>query len=270
MLRKYIVYLWIGYLCFLTPALASYISMSTTFSVQEKDGNLTITITSENKGDESAHQVQFKAHVGEHQYISSITPKLNVNEKATAVFTLTNPLKLPGTYPVFVTTYYQDANGYKFSAISVGSFDFQTPVRGDIQIKGEEIKIPANGKNKLHFTIRNNSSQAHQLKLRLHIPDELTLVEELNAVSIDSRAEKTITYVVKNFSALENSSYAVFLVAEYDHDGKHYTSSTSTIVRISATQSIFSISPKYVIPIVAVLIIGFIILQFRRKKTVAG
>ncbi|MDM8551594.1 hypothetical protein QUF72_16020 [Desulfobacterales bacterium HSG2] len=250
---------------FSTSADASYITMETNFGIRESDNAILLKISAQNKGDEPAYAVQFEASLGKAGVTGQTISRLNVNQNTDEDFEIRDAFTLPGHYPVIIKTHYQDANSYPFSSLTLGFYDYKTPVISDISVKSEEIDIPANGSGELNFTLRNNSDKQQELSLELHVPDELATNEGTKTITIGSKEKKTLAFAVENFSALENSSYAVFLIGQYDDKGKHYSISSPAIVRIKPMSAGLSPFLWLVITIITAFILIVVVLLLRRN-----
>jgi hypothetical protein len=135
-----------------------------------------------------------------------------------------------------------------------------------IKIKGQEADMPVDGETRVQFTLFNNGTSPHDIELSLHVPDEVLVTVETNTLTLQAKEEKEVAFVLKNFSALENSSYAVLLAVGYSDDGKYYGGLSSTIVHIKEVQSVFSaFSPKWIVASMAVLFLVFLALQFKTR-----
>lgn len=222
-------------------ALASYISMATEFSITNAPDGLELVVATENRGDEPSYGVQFEAQAGHKQFTSAEVPLLIVNEKTTAHFPVDDAFGLPGRYPIVIKTHYRDANAYPFSALTVGFYDYQEPVLSKILMRTENTDIPSNGSATLSVLVRNNDSVPRDLEVVLHLPNELAAVADKQSLQLDPGHEATLNYLVENFSALENSSYSVAVIAQYEDDERHYSASGSSVMRITAASVMTSL-----------------------------
>jgi hypothetical protein len=166
---------------------------------------------------------------------------------------------------VLVKVHYQDANKYPFTAASVGFYDFQYPVVSKVLIRAEDAVIPSNGKVAVNYTVRNNDSVEHDLILTLQLPDELATLKYSDGLSIGPGQSKSLQYVMENFSALENSAYAVALVADYEDGERHYSTAGSGTVRITGPDTLGVDMLRVVAAISAVVLAFLIIIRLRRS-----
>ena len=248
-----------------TSVVASYITMATGFSVTEGADGLTLNVTTKNQGDEPAYGIQFEVQVGNQALTSATVPQLGVNETTSSDFSIHEVFDLPGHYPVLIKTHYQDANTYPFTALSIGFYDFQHPAVSKILIRAEDASIPLNGKGTMQYTVRNNDSAERDLVLTLHLPDELATLKDSDSLIIGPMESKSLQYTVENFSALENSGYAIALVAEYDDGNSHYSTAGTGTIRITAPDTKGGYLP-WIAAVAAAIVLAFlIIIRLRRK-----
>ena len=215
-------------------ALASYITMATEFSITATPTGLDLVVASENRGDEPSFGVQFEVQAGDKQFTSAEVPRLTVNEKTSERFPVGDAFGLPGHYPIVIKTHYKDGNAYPFSALTVGFYDHQEPVVSKVLMRTQNADIPSNGSGTVSVLVRNNDAVPRDLEVVLHLPDELAAIAERQSLQLAPGTEETLDYVVENFSALENSSYSVALIAQYEDGERHYSASGSAVVRITA------------------------------------
>lgn len=244
----------------------SYISMETSLSVTASPGEVEAKVTTRNKGDEPAHQVRLEIQAMGQTFAGSSAVQLGVDQTHVDTFSLGDLFPLEGRYPVFVKTHYQDGNSYQFSALHGGLHDYGQAVATDIRIKGHEADMPVDGETGMRFTLFNNGTGSHDIELSLHVPDEILVTGETNTLTLQAKEEKEVAFVLKNFSALENSSYVVFLAAGYSDDGQYYGGLGSAIVHIKEIQSVFSaFSSQWVLIAMAALFLVFLALQFKTR-----
>lgn len=248
-----------------TNVLASFISMATDFSVTEGPDGLTLNVITKNQGDESAYGIQFEVQIGNQNFISTSVAKLDVNETTSSDHSINEAFQLPGHYPVLIKTHYQDANTYPFTSPAVGFYDYQYPVVSKVLIRAEDASIPSNGKGTMKYTVRNNDSVERDLTLTLHLPDELAALRDTDSLTIGPKQSKSLQYTIENFSALENSGYAIALVAEYDDGKSHYSTAGSGTIRITEPNPMKGYLPWVVAAATAVFLAFLIIVRLRRK-----
>lgn len=242
-------------LSILPMANASYITLETAIATSPSSVSVSIT----NKGDEPAYNVQ-PSLISPVAASSDAKQRLEINEKQTSMFDIELSDSLPGTYPVILNIDYADANNYPFSAIATSTLVNKVATSPGLIMVLEPIKL--SDSNKLKLSVKNLDDYKKDIKIKIIVPKELT-VEDSKQLSLEARSSGKLSFKIEDFSARPESTYAVFAVAEYDKDGKHYTSITSSPVKIvkglNIPISILSIS-------LAALLIIYIVYKIRKKN----
>src|SRR3989344_3979868 len=148
------------FLLLIPIAAASYISIQSSITTTENETTITVT----NFGDEPAYDVQLSLDINNQKAISNIKKQLNIKETFKWEEPLTTTLKNPGKYPSILTTNYQDANAYPFSAISVSTLDHKQATISDISANMDNIELSEKGK--LVLTIKNLAENPKDLNIR--------------------------------------------------------------------------------------------------------
>ena len=247
-------------------ATASYITMATEFSITATPAGLELVVASEHRGDEPSYGVQFEVQAGDKQFTSAEVPRLSVNENTTERFPVSDAFGLPGHYPIIIKTHYKDGNAYPFSALTVGFYDHQEPVLSKILMRAQNADVPSNGSGTVNVVVRNNDAAPRDLEVVLHLPDELAAATEQQSLQLAPGSEETLRFVVENFSALENSSYSVALIAQYEDDERHYSTSGSAVVRITAPGAMTS-RWIWVFGGVGAVVLALLIVVMLRRRT---
>ena len=216
-----------------SSAVASYITMVTNFSVTVKPEELTLVVTAENRGDVTAHDVQFEIIINDRVLAGPVVEILEQDKKTSAEFTLTDKIGLPGRYPAVIKTYYKDASGHGFTALTVGFYDYHSTIKSTVSISGQASSMPVDGKGQVTFVLRNEGQTEQKIDLALFIPNELSADQEQDVIEIGPQQETTIVFKLKNYSALANSSYPISLVGQYEDTGNHFSMAGSAVVRIA-------------------------------------
>ncbi len=265
-MKKKILFILLLSLLLPSRGVASYITMTTNFSIEKDDRGLTLVVTSKNNGDESAYDIQYEIRAGSQTFLGSSVAQLGVNKEIRQDFAIDDAFEHPGHYPVIIKTHYRDANSYPFSALATGFYDYKAPTLSGVLIRADNLKIPSNGKGVIEFTVRNSDSVAHELNLVFHLPNELAVLEEDQQRSIGPRETEILRYTLENFSALDNSSYAVVLIAEYEEEGKHYSTAGSLLVQITEP-TIVSKKMLWILLAVGALVIALlVVVRFRHSR----
>ena len=248
-----------------TRGVASYITMATIFSIEENDQGLTLVVKSTNRGDEPAYDIQYEIRAGSQTFLGSSVSQLGVNNGIRQDFSIDDAFERPGHYPVVIKTHYRDANAYPFSALTAGFYDYGKPALSGVLIRADNLKIPSNGKGVIEFTVRNSDSVAHELDLVLHLPNELAVLEGDQQRSIGPGDTEILRYTVENFSALDNSSYAVVLIAEYEEEGKHYSTAGSILLQVTVPTAV-SREMLWILLAVSALVIALLVVVLIRRS----
>ncbi len=215
-----------------TNAFCSYITMATDFSITVNSEGLAIVVMAENRGDVPAHDVQFEIIMDERVLAGPIVKLLEVDGKTSVEYSLADLFGLPGRYPVIIRTYYKDASGHRFTALTVGFYDYKSTNMPAVSISGHATKLPVNGKEQLKFVLRNDGLTGQKIDLALFLPNELSTSHERSTIEIDPQQEETLVYDVENYSALANSSYPVSLVGRYEDAGSRFGVAGSAVVQV--------------------------------------
>lgn len=253
----------------LTPnlVLASYISLTTTISTDLMTENTTkIDVKLSNSGDESANNVEISL-ISDFQsdpvYVGTLTPNMPFETELNV--SLKEDIQ-PGKYPVVVLVDYSDANGYPFSSVSPGSIVYKTPTVSKVTSMETELSLSGKESKKLTFTVRNLDDVSHETDIKLILPRELKVDDEVKTITIQSKEEKEIDFDVSSFSALSGSSYVVLVTMEYENEGLHYSSFGKGIIRITEKSDLVVLPDWLPISFIVILILVFIYYQFRGKK----
>jgi len=250
-----------------THAFAAYITMATDFSVTVKPEELALVATAENRGDVPAHEVQFEIIINERVLTGPVVEILEQDKKMSAEFTLTDMVGVPGRYPVVIKTYYKDASSHRFTALTVGFYDYRSTIESAVSISGQATTIAVDGKGQITFVLRNDGQTEQKIGLDLIIPNELSATHEHTVIEIGPQREATVDYEIENYSALANSNYPVSLVGQYEDAGSHFGVAGSAVVSIAG-----DVKPAARVVWIWVLLGGFIpgIMIFLRLQKATG
>ncbi len=243
---------------------ASFISISSNLTVKVQKDQLKIELMAENKGDESAFSAQAEFRIGGKTYLAKKLNELPVggNYRTEQMVKLA-PGKA-GVYPLLMVMHYADANQYPFSALSAHTYVYQneaiSPVFGQLKstafMKEGEISL----------SLKNLSDKEVKVLTRLESPRELTVEGPVINLMIAPRSESSVSFKVKNFSALAGSTYQVFAVSETEDADLHYTSIAPASIRIKSSDGIMGLTQPVIMILLLVLVVFFIGAQFFKKK----
>jgi hypothetical protein len=249
---------------FTFSASASYISLKTTVTSRVLNSILEVSISAKNEGDEAAYGVQAEVRVGERKSLLNKVERLGINQfyRAQASFKLDH--KNPGQYPLTVTLYYADANQYPFSALTCQTFSNKAEAL-PLDIFGRMRSATFWEAGKIKLALKNMGKTEMAVSTYLVVPRELTVDEEAYRLKIPAMSDRQLSFGVKNFSALSGSTYQVFAISEYEKNGIHLTSITPGFIKIVQSRTFLGIDYIYLAGILAVLVVVFMVVQFRRS-----
>lgn len=244
---------------------ASYISLNTTVTAKSDKTNLKILVSAQNKGDESAFNVKAGIKAGNKTILAASKQELGINQIYSAEALVGFENQISGQYPLVVTMHYADANQYPFSALNAQTFNVKVDtLPSDLFGQMGATTIWQDGE--LALKLKNLGDSNINASIYLATPRELTSTASPQAISIPAKEQTSITFPVKNFSALNGSAYQVFAVAEYDLNGSHHTTITPGTVRISESKKIFGVDYNALLIIAIILIGAFLVFQFLPKN----
>lgn len=222
-----------------TPATVwAQISLSITTTVDSATlPDLSVVVEVTNGGKESAHALRATIQTG----AARVTiPGQDVRPGQSHKFTASIPVQAskPGTYPVFVTIAYADANGYNFSALAWSSYSSGAPTTSDIF--GVLTASPVSDKGEIRLKLKNNSSEARTLALAPVLPLELTPEGLPGTLTLAPGQENELTGSIANFSALGGSRYPIFIALEYETADAHFSNVITTVVDVVTPGTVFS------------------------------
>lgn len=247
-----------------TTAWAGSISIETTLqaSVGEK---VKITVIVRNQGNDAARDVTPRMRFNGAQHFAPLVESLPPRAKREWTHEFPLPAEA-GRYPLLVTIAYND-NGFRgFSAVSahvvdVGGGAYPPRVGGRV----EPLAIDTEGK--LHMVLEGQGSSASEVRLRLHLPDELGGLIDMGKVPIGR-----ITARLRNHGALPPSTYPVYAVVEADEDGHHTTALLlGTIsVRTSAALGVQRHLPQVALVLAVLFVVAELAQRLRHWSTARG
>jgi hypothetical protein len=246
-------------------AIAGVITIETGTSVTVTGDLLKTSVTTENKGDEPAYNVQVHLTLLDERESGPVKARIDKGQKEKVTFEKTFSEFKKGRYPLVVMVDFYDANQYPFSAVSCTTFFLKEDANSDLVCLGKNISIKESGR--LEFKIRNPGSGFKSVRTRLILPKELSTPVSQTDLRLDAGEEKTINFDIKNFSALSEASYPVFCLLEYDFKDTHFTSVARSIVTIKKDENWFSSTKKYWIGVAFLLALIMVSLQLKTRKS---
>jgi hypothetical protein len=245
-------------------AIAGVITIETETSVTVTGDLLEVSVTTRNKGDESAYNVQVHLILFGERKSGPVKAQLDKGKQEKTAFENTISGLKKGRYPLVVLVDFYDANQYPFSAVSCPTFFLKEDANADLICFGKDISIEESGR--LGFKIRNPGSEPKAIRARLILPKELSTPTSQADLRIDAGKEETINFDIKNFSALSGASYPVFCSFEYDSKDTHFTAIAKSLVTIRKNENWFSSTKGYWIGAAIILGVILVAVQFKRKR----
>ncbi len=241
--------------------MASYISLNTSLGTKVTERELDVYVSVVNKGDEPAHNVQAEIRLGGKQYYAKKVQQLGIDQKYQVMRDLPLKVQRPGNYPLILAMHYTDANQYPFSALTGKTFAYRNVDRPS-EIFGRMGTARFWKEGRIELTLRNSGDTELEVFTYLETPRELSVTSPKQAAVIPAKADKTLVFGLKNFSALTGSNYQIFAVTEYDKDGIHQTSITPGMIRIEEEKALMGVGYNYLVFALIVLVLAFIFYQF--------
>jgi hypothetical protein len=241
------------------------ISLAITTEVDSaKLPDLSVTISVTNSGRESAHRLRPSVQAGATKVTIPELPELKPGQSHQFTTTVQSEAAKAGTYPLFVTLGYADANGYNFSALATSSYSAREASSSDIF--GVLTAQPVSDEGELALKLKNGSLQPQQVTITAFVPAELTAQGLPASATLAPGAEQAWTGRITNFSALAGSRYPVFIAAEYESADRHYTSVVTTMVDVVPRGTSFTVYRNWLIGVGVILLLAAIRKMMRSRK----
>ena len=186
-----------------------------------------------NRGDETAYSVQIKAESLNPPQQSPTAQNIPVGKSISTTFKQSIKDLPHGRYPLLLRILYADANMYPFSAPATSFFTHGHDAAPELIGVIENSRVGKSGH--LTLKLKNPSELAKEIHLRLFLPQELSVENPTSTIELSPHQETSIRFPVRNFSALEGSTYAVFAVLEYDQEGLHYSTLAPGTIAIGSS-----------------------------------
>jgi len=245
-------------------ASASYITMNTSVTTKVEKNVLTVMVSSINKGDESAFNVQAEFWLGAKKVLAKKVHELQLDSTYKIVQTFPLKLKTPGHYPLVVTMHYTDANQYPFSALNCQTFAYKSEaLPADLFGRMGSAKFWEQGS--LNLSLKNRSEALIKAQLTFATPKELSIVKAAKELIVPARGKQQAHVSLENFSALSGSTYQVFALIEFDQDGRHQTIITPGTAVIVERKAVLGIDYIYLLVFLIILILLFAVYQIFKK-----
>jgi hypothetical protein len=225
---------------------------------------LAVTINVTNSGKETAHKLRPSVQAGATKIPLPELLELRSNQSHTFTAKVRSDATKTGSYPLFVTLGYADANGYGFSAIATSAYSAREASSSDIF--GILTAEPISNEGELRVKLKNNSRQEVQVSLTPFLPAELTPQGLPASATLAAGAEQEFSGRITNFSALPGSRYPVIIAAEYESPDRHFTSVITTMVDVVPRGTPFNVYRNWLIGIGVLLLLVAVRKMTRSRK----
>lgn len=241
-----------------SPSQASVITLESQVKNTVRQDAVDVMVTVTNRGDETAHNIQITVKSPLSSKQSDVFSALPVGEKHSESSTHSLRGLHPGLYPLIVQIGYTDANLYPFSAMAISPLIYKTGSVSSILGRLGNVKVRQNGR--LNLKVKNLEGQNKQVAIQLLAPREISVENSPVKIDLPAGAESQISFPVHNFSALQNSTYAVYATMEYEENGTHYTALAPGTLFIAPPNLLSSIQsylgPVFILLLAFGLLIG--------------
>lgn len=244
-----------------STAFASYISLNTSLGTKVTEKELDVYVSVVNKGDEPAHNVQAEIRLAGKKYYGKKVSQLGIDQKYQVMRELPLKVKRPGNYPLILAMHYTDANQYPFSALTGKTFSYKSGDRPS-EIFGRMGAVTFWKTGRIKLILRNSSDTELKVFTYLETPREISVTSPKQALVIPALSERSLSFDLKNFSALSGSNYQIFAVSEYNKAGIHQTCITPGMVKIVEKKAIAGIGYNYLVFALIILVLAFVFYQF--------
>lgn len=218
-------------------AIAGVITIETHNSVEVTGDQINITVTTVNKGSESALNLQTHLILLGKQEEGPVIQRIDPGQSESCTFKMTLTGVKKGRHPLIVFVDFHDTNQYPFSAFSGMTFHFEKDANADLVCMAKDTSIKESGV--VNFNIKNLASESRKIHASLVLPKEFSTPKSKIEQTLDPRAEKLFSFQVMNFSALQGAAYPVFCFFEYDLNNIHYTAVANALVKVTKEGNLF-------------------------------
>jgi hypothetical protein len=209
---------------------AGTISITTQAVTRVEGDTLHVVIQVTNRGNADARQVRAAADILGGRFYSQVHPGVAPGESREFSFRKQLTRNLKGTFPMKVLVHFQDANGYPFTALTCTTFFVRE--KGDAGVSATAAPLSMKDDGVVQFQVRNAGTSEKQLKATLHFPNEFSCERPSLHFSLPAGGQKSISFQVRNLSALYGAGYPVFLVLEHPGGETHSSLVSSALVKI--------------------------------------
>lgn len=245
------------------PSLPAQILLNLRADTTAEPPNLKVRLAVTNQGNEEAHDLQINLRSGPELTLPGQSVLLP-GAVYTADLNLNIAGKLPGKYPLYATVGYADRNGYQFSAILCAAYFIGQDTASEIF--GALSTEPLVDRSRMQLRLKNLAPQQRDFALTVFTPRELSADYERN-LKLKPTEERKIPIPIRNFSARPGSNYPIYVVAEYDREGRHFTSVIVSTIQTLAETGFFARYRSWLLGAAALFVmLGIIVAAVRLAR----
>lgn len=225
-------------LCF-CPAVAEAgtISITTNATTRVEGDRLHVGIRVTNRGSAAAHQVAVEAEALEERFQSRVQTRIDPGGSREFDFSKIILSSLRGSFPLTVLVRFQDSAGYPFSALTCTTFFIRE--KGNAGLTNASVPLTIKDKGQVRFRIQNESSHSRHIKTRLVLPNEFSSEEPEAHIFLPAGGKETLSFPIRNISAIQGAKYPVFLIQQYELDGVTHTIVPNALVTVASNENWF-------------------------------
>jgi len=246
-------------------SVASHITLETKSGSSFRQGEVSVNVEITNSGDEPAMSVQVEAILGDRSLTSPLCEELPVGQTHRAVLEMGPPPAPAGIHTVILKVHYTDGRGYPFTALTSIGVVTTVPELDREPLTATLAPSPSRRRNELTLTVATSTEEPMEAHIRLVLPGELSCKKPDLDVSVPPRETQTCRFLVDNEGALPGSTYAILAVIDYTIRGQHRSVVAGGTLSIKGAQPWPRTRRTGGLIIIAVLLMAFGVIQFRRK-----
>ena len=216
---------------------AGTISIQLDTRIETEGDRLGVHITCKNNGDAEARRLRSILSFPWGESTQELCGRLEAGESVSALRHEKIRIKKAGSYPVKIMVAFKDSRGYPFSALSALVFPYRGEGEGGIVFEASDLDLEQQGL--LHCSLENMTDSKKEVKVRLHLPEEIKT--DLNDVRVDiEKGEKRgLEFRLWNLTALGGATYPVFCLCEYESEDRHFSLVSRSKIFIEEYENIF-------------------------------
>jgi len=259
--------LFFGIVSTAAPATADVLKIETETTVEVSADRVTARVTFANRGTAPAYNLQVHLIALGLTDASPVVAHLDPGQSERAFFERAIRGVGKGRYPMTVRVDFHDANQYPFSALSGMTFHIGEAVNPDLAALTQDMILNQSGT--LRFDVKNLGLTPEKVTATLVLPKEFSSAQPTKAFDMDQRSDKTVTFEIRNFSALPGAAYPVFSYFEYDSKGVHHTALARALITVAPDENLFRRFRWLWITLAGILaaLLILVLIKERRKKS---